>query len=267
MKYQYRDLFGIDGKVIVVSGGTRGIGRELSLAFSDLGASVAVIGTNKERLNEVEIIIKEKGADFLGVIADVSDETAVDHAFDEIIKKFRKIDGLINCAGINHIEELDTIPMEKFQRVMDVNFSGTVLCCRAAGKYMLKSGYGRIVNISSLSAFKGKSKYTAYSASKSAIHGFTRALSTEWAKKNINVNVISPGLIVTDINREMLMENPKSYKQRIDSIPRGCPGKLEWIVSPVVMLLSEGSSHITGQVICVDGGISTGDTYVLDDKK
>ena len=156
--------------------------------------------------------------------------------------------------------------MADFNHVVDVNFKGIVHCCKAAGTYMLPAHKGRIVNVSSLSALQGKAKYTAYSASKAAINGFTRALSTEWCAQGINVNVLSPGLVVTDINRATVMANPDGYRRRIEAIPRGVPGRVEWLVGPVVMLLSPGSVHLTGQVICVDGGISTGDTFVMDKK-
>lgn len=170
----------------------------------------------------------------------------------------------MNCAGINKALPLLEIGMADFNHVVDVNFKGIVHCCKAAGTYMLPAHKGRIVNVSSLSALQGKAKYTAYSASKAAINGFTRALSTEWCAQGINVNVLSPGLVVTDINRATVMANPDGYRRRIEAIPRGVPGRVEWLVGPVVMLLSPGSVHLTGQVICVDGGISTGDTFVMD---
>ena len=265
MRYTLDALFGLKDEVIVICGGTRGIGRELANALADLGARLAIIATKQAACDQTAAELKERGAaDAIGCAADVTNFSAVEAAFASIYAHYQKIDGLVNCAGINHIQPLLDIEMENFNHVIDVNFTGIVHCCKAAGKYMLPAGKGRVVNVSSLSALQGKAKYTAYSASKAAINGFTRALSTEWCKQGVNVNVLSPGLIVTDINREAIMANPASYQRRVDSIPRGVPGRLEWLVSPVVMLLSEGSAHLTGQVICVDGGISTGDTFVMD---
>lgn len=265
MRYTFDSLFGLKDEVIVICGGTRGIGRELANALADLGARLAIVATRQAACDQAAAELKERGAaDAIGCAADVTDFAAVDAAFAKIHAHYQKIDGLVNCAGINHIQPLLDIEMENFNHVIDVNFTGIVHCCKAAGKYMLPAKKGRVVNVSSLSALQGKAKYTAYSASKAAINGFTRALSTEWCKQGVNVNVLSPGLIVTDINRESIMANPASYQRRVDSIPRGVPGRLEWLVSPVVMLLSEGSAHLTGQVICVDGGISTGDTFVMD---
>ena len=128
---------------------------------------------------------------------------------------------LSGTAGLLYIMFLAglEIDMADFNHVVDVNFTGIVHCCKAAGTYMLPAHKGRIVNVSSLSALQGKAKYTAYSASKAAINGFTRALSTEWCAQGINVNVLSPGLVVTDINRATVMANPDGYRRRIEAIP------------------------------------------------
>ena len=267
MNYTLNSLFGVQGDVIVVCGGTRGIGREIANALADLGARLAIVATRQEACEQAAEELKARGAaDAIGGAADVTDFAAVQGAFARIYEKYQRIDGLVNCAGINHVAPLLEIDMENFNHVVDVNFTGIVHCCKAAGQYMLPAHKGRIVNVSSLSALQGKAKYTAYSASKAAINGFTRALSTEWCAQGVNVNVLSPGLVVTDINRATIMANPDGYRRRIEAIPRGGPGRLEWLVSPVVMLLSPGSAHLTGQVICVDGGISTGDTFVMDRK-
>ena len=265
MNYSNETLFGLRDEVIVICGGTRGIGRELANALADLGARLAILATRQDACENTARELKERGAaDAIGCAADVTDFAAVQAAFARIYQHYRRIDGLVNCAGVNHIQPLLDISMQDFDRVVDVNFTGIVHCCKAAGQYMVPAGKGRVVNVSSLSALQGKANYTAYSASKAAINGFTRSLSTEWCRHGVNVNVLSPGLIVTDINRAAVTANPKSYQRRVDSIPRGVPGRLEWLVAPVVMLLSPGSAHLTGQVICVDGGISTGDTFVMD---
>ncbi|MGN0974573.1 MAG: SDR family NAD(P)-dependent oxidoreductase [Gemmiger sp.] len=267
MNYSLESLFGLKGEVIVICGGTRGIGREIANALADLGANLAIVATRQEACECAARELKERGAgDAVGYAADVTDFDAVQAAFENIYNHYGRIDGLVNCAGINHVKPLLDIDMEDFNHVVDVNFKGIVHCCKAAGRYMLPAHKGRIVNVSSLSALQGKSKYTAYSASKAAVNGFTRSLSTEWCAQGVNVNVLSPGLVVTDINRETIMANPEGYKRRVEAIPRGVPGRLEWLVAPAVMLLSAGSAHLTGQVICVDGGISTGDTFVMDKK-
>lgn len=266
MKYTLENLFGISGEVFVVSGGTGTIGLELCRGLVSLGAKVGILGIfEKDCAAAVEKLKEEfPEAGAAAFQADVTDEDAVNAAVDRIYETFGRIDGLINCAGINIIDSLAHITMKEFNRVMDVNFTGTVICCKSVGRYLLKAKKGRVVNISSLSATQGKAYYTAYASSKAAINSFTRALSIEWAKKGINVNAICPSLIVTDINRRQLEENPDSFAKRVESIPRGVPGRTEWLVGPVVSLLSPGSIHLTGQAIYVDGGSSAGSTFVLE---
>ena len=269
MAYTLDSLFGVKDEVIMLSGGTGSIGLELSRGLLDLGAKVALMGSNREKCDRIGNDLKKvyPEENFMFVTADITDENAVNTAVDEVYEHFGKIDGLVNCAGINIIQSLNKITMDEFNKVMNINFTGMVICCKSVGRYMLKANKGRIVNISSLSSIQGKSYYTAYASSKAAINSFTRALAIEWAKKGINVNALCPGMIVTDINRKQFEENPESLARRTASIPRGTPGRTEWLVSPVVCLLSPGSAHLTGQAIFVDGGSSAGDTFVLEQKR
>ena len=186
---------------------------------------------------------------------------------EQIDRHFGRIDGLVNAAGMNIIESLEKMTLSDFQKVMDTNFTSVAICCKYAGGYMLRAKKGRIVNISSLSTVKGKAYYTAYASSKAAVDSFTRALAIEWAQQGINVNSVAPGMIVTDINRKQIEENPRSYEKRIESIPRGCAGRTEWLVAPVIMLLSPGSVHMTGQTVFVDGGCTAGDTFVMETER
>ena len=181
MNYTLDSLFGVKDEVIVVCGGTRGIGREIANGLADLGAKLAIVATKQFACDQAAEELKARGAqDAIGCAADVTDFAAVQAAFAKIYEHYQKIDGLVNCAGINKALPLLEIDMADFNQVVDVNFTGIVHCCKAAGPYMLPAHKGRIVNVSSLSALQGKAKYTAYSASKAAINGFTRALSTEW---------------------------------------------------------------------------------------
>lgn len=269
MDYTLENLFGIKDDVFIVSGGTGAIGFELCRGFLALGGKVGIIGHSKEKcqLAAEKLSAEYPSGDIIAEAADVTDENAVNIAVDRIFSHFKRIDGLVNCAGINIIESLSRITIKDFNTVMDVNFTGTVICCKSAGRYMLKARSGRIVNISSLSSIQGKSYYTAYASSKAAINSFTRALSIEWAKKNINVNAVCPGIIATDINRKQLEENPDSFARRVESIPRNVPGRTEWLVGPVISLMSPGSIHLTGQCIFVDGGASAGSTFVLEKER
>lgn len=269
MEYTLEKLYGMQGKVVVITGGTSGIGLEVAKAVLDLGGKTAVVGVGDaltERAGR-ELEKRAPGRAYARTL-DVTEDTQVEAVFEEIEARFGRIDGLVNCAGINRIEPLHSMDLERdFLRVADVDALGTVRCCRAAGRRMLRQNYGRIVNISSLSCARGKSFYTAYCYSKAAVCGFTRALAVEWAKNGITVNAIAPGMIVTDINRQQIEANPESFAKRTESIPHGCPGRAEWLVSPIIMLLSDGAPHLTGQTIYVDGGSSIGDTFIMEKEK
>ncbi len=191
MDYTLENLFGMTGRTVIVVGGTSGIGLEIARALLDLGAQVAVVGRTSQKCLDAQRMLSQKDPSVRAYQADVVDETALADCFAAVNSAYGKIDGLVYSAGINHIEGLDTIAQEDFDRVMDVNFKGMVLSCKLAGKYMMENGFGTIVNISSLSAVRGKAQYTAYAASKSAIHGFTRALGVEWIRKGIRVNCVS----------------------------------------------------------------------------
>lgn len=269
MGTSFEELFGIKDEVMMITGGTGSIGFGLSKGLMDLGAKVGIMGTSKEKCEKrAKELEKEYSKDsYFFVTADITKEEEVTAAAEAIYSHFGKIDGLINAAGINVIDRLEAISMDDFNWVMNINFTGMVIACRAAGKYMLEAGKGRIINISSLSSVEGKSYYTAYASSKAAINSFTRALAIEWAKKGINVNALCPGMIITDINRKQYEDNPERLAVRVATIPRGVAGRIEWLLSPVVMLLSPGSAHLTGQAIFVDGGSSAGSTFVLDTKR
>lgn len=265
--YSLEQLYGIRGDVIVVTGAAGGIGMELCRAILDLGGKVGAVVRSKEKRERLLRELAAPEGQLVCELADLTVEDEVKAAMDRLYTRFGKLDGLVNAAGMNIIESLDAISMADFQRVMDCNFTSIVLCCKYAGHYMLRAKKGRIVNISSLSTVKGKAFYTAYASSKAAVDSFTRALSIEWARSGINVNSVAPSLIVTEINRKQIEENPDSYRKRVESIPRGVAGRTEWLVAPVIMLLSPGSVHMTGQTVFVDGGCTAGDTFVMESRR
>jgi NAD(P)-dependent dehydrogenase (short-subunit alcohol dehydrogenase family) len=263
MSYKLEELFGVKGRAVIVVGGSSGLGAEVAAALVDLGAKVAIIGRTKEKCEQVLKSLQEKDPTSLGFTVDITDEKAMEEIFEKVYKVFGKIDGLVNSAGICQIEDLENFSLKDFHRTIDVNLIGTVISSKLAGKYMLKAGYGSIVNISSQSTRLGKPGYTAYAASKAAVDGFTRALATEWVRKGVKVNSISPGLFLTDINRKEIEANPEVFKQRIADIPRGKVGEPAFLVAPVIALLTPGTDHMIGQTLVVDGGTSIGIMKVL----
>lgn len=263
MTYSLQSLFGVSGRSMAIVGGSSGIGLEIACALADCGAKVAVIGRTREKVEKAGETLRLRAQDSLALQADVANEEQMSRAFAAVAEQFGTIDGLVNSAGINNIGPLAKQPLAAFRQVIDVNLIGMVIACRQAAPYMLKNGYGNVVNISSLSSFQGKSYYTAYSASKAAVDGFTRALAVEWIKSGVNVNSVAPGIAITDINRADIEANPDGLARRLVAIPRGKVGETSLLVAPVIHLLSPGSAHIVGQTICVDGGQSTGDPFVM----
>ena len=264
MNYTTTEMFGIEGRVVAITGGCGGIGYGLAEGLAKLGAKIALIDINQEKLEEAAKKLAEKtGAQVRGYSANITDEASVDAAFEKIYRDFGSVYGLINCAGISHVSPLSSMPMDRWEAVMDVNVRGTVICCKAAGRYMAKNHEGRIINISSLAATHGKPGYTAYTPSKAAVNGFTFTLAAEWGRLGINVNSVSPVMVVTDINRGQVEADPDYLPRICSTIPQGRICSPELLCGTMVFLLSEASSYVTGQNIGCDGGCQNGDISVI----
>lgn len=263
MNLSLEGLFSVRDKVVVISGGSGGIGSGFAGALLFLGATVVLLDYNAESLRRVSGELSKNGGGVSTETADITDYASVEAAFDRVFSQYGKIDGLVNCAGINIVRGLNEISAEDFDRVIRVNLLGTVNCSKAAGKYMIPAGKGRVVNISSLAATHGKPNYTAYTASKAAVNGFTYSLAAEWARKGITVNSISPVLIVTDINRKQIQENPGYFDSVCSMIPAGRVSETKDIFGLLVYLLSDSSGFLTGQNIGCDGGSQNGDVGVI----
>lgn len=264
MKYTLESMFGIKNRVVAVTGGCGGIGMGLAEALASLGAKVAIIDINKEKCDKVavELIEKTKGC-VKGFAADITDEVSVRAAFREIYEVFGSIYGLVNCAGISHVEYLSTMAIDAWQKVMDVNVRGSVIATKVAGEYMSLQNEGRVINISSLAATHGKPGYTAYTPSKAAINSFTFTLAAEWGRKHINVNSIAPVFVLTDINREHWKDVPDITEKIADMNPQGRICSPNLLAGLMVFLLSEASSYVNGQNIGCDGGCTNGDISAM----
>lgn len=270
MNTKLDQMFSVAGKVVVVTGGCGGIGSGLAKGLAELEARVAIIDINQEKLDGVvKTMIEETGAEVRGYACNITDEADVERVFAKINKDFGSVYGLINCAGISHVTPLSEMPIDRWQAVMDVNVRGTVICTKIAGKYMYKNNKvaevanGRVINISSLAATHGKPKYTAYTPSKAAINGFTFTLAAEWSRLGITVNSVSPVMVVTDINRKQVEENPMYLQQILDVSPQGRLCSPELLLGSIVFLLSDASSFMTGQNIGCDGGSQNGDIAII----
>ena len=251
------DLFNLTGKVALVTGGAGGIGRAQALGLADAGADVVVASRKLDHLEKVAEEIRAKGRKSLAVSVDVADEKSVANMVSTALKEFPRIDILVNAAGISIRKPADSFPIDEWQQVMDVNTRGTFLCCQAVGKGMIKQKSGKIINLSSVRGRYGlPADYAAYCPSKGAVDTLTRTLACEWAKYNVLVNAVAPTVVETDLTRPALA-NPDFAKQMMSRIPLGKWAMPEDIVGATVFFASKASDFITGQVLYIDGGVTT----------
>jgi 3-oxoacyl-[acyl-carrier protein] reductase len=243
------------GQVALVTGGSRGIGRAIAMAFAEKGVDVVITGLNEERLNHAATEISSKGVRCIAYRADVSKAKEVEGLFDRVMKEFDRLDILVNNAGITRDNLLLRASEEDWDAVIDTNMKGTFLCSQEAIKVMVRQRYGRVINLTSVVAYIGNPGQSVYSASKAGIVGFTRSTALEYAKRGITVNAVAPGFIKTDMTDRI----PAKIRQQIlDIIPMGTYGTGDDIANAVLFLASPQSSYITGQVIHVNGGMFLG---------
>jgi len=256
----------LEGKVAVVTGAARGIGRDIAFALALSGANVAFVDVNEnaairameEAKEDAKEEAKEDAKDnatnkgHSAYACDVSDFTQTKAICDEIISYFGKVDILVNNAGITKDGLLLSMKEEDFDQVMDVNLKGTFNFTKHLSRYLMKSSSGRIINISSVVGVAGNAGQANYSASKAGVIGFTKTIARELASRKVTCNVIAPGFIATDMT-EVLSDAVK--EKVVKSIPLGRMGEPSEIASLAVFLASEAAAYITGEVIKVDGGM------------
>ena len=242
-----------NAKVALITGATRGIGKQIALELASQGYNIALnYRKQNEELEALKKEIESQNVKCLTIYGDVSNYEDVEKFIKEIIKEFGKIDVLVNNAGITKDMLLMRMKKEDFESVIDVNLIGTFNVTKNVIPYMMKARNGKIVNISSVVGISGNAGQTNYSASKAGIIGFTKSLAKEVASRNINVNAIAPGFIKTDMT-DVLKEEVKEEISK--TIPLKRMGEAKDVANLVKFLVSEESNYITGQVINVDGGM------------
>jgi NAD(P)-dependent dehydrogenase (short-subunit alcohol dehydrogenase family) len=243
----------LNGKVALITGASKGLGKAMALALGAAGARIALVSRNLEQLNGVGHAVKQAGGDARVFQADVSDEQQVQMLERDVTAAFGKIHILINNAGINVRKTLVEFTLEEWHRVLNTNLTSVFLMCRSFVPHMQGAGYGRIINMTSIMSWVSLPGRAAYSASKTALLGVTRALALELAADGITVNGISPGPFATEMNTA-LMQNPEVNQQFISKIPLGRWGRVEEIGALALYLCSEEAGFITGTDILIDGG-------------
>ena len=240
-------------KVVLVTGGSRGIGREVAEVYAENGYDVVInYVSDKTDVEGIKKEFEEKGVKCLLVKADVSKAADVDNMVEEAIKQFGKIDVLVNNAGITRDILLMRMSEEDFDKVIEINLKGTYLVTKAVTKYMMKKRQGSIINLASVVGVVGNAGQTNYAASKAGIIGFTKSVAKELASRNIRANAVAPGFIATDMTSVL----SDSVKENISTqIPLKRMGTAREVAEVIYFLGSDKSSYITGQVINIDGGM------------
>lgn len=244
----------LEGKTALVTGGSRGIGRAVCLELARRGACVAVnYAGNAAAAEETVESCKAMGVDAFFVQADVADAAACDAMVKEVLSRFGRLDILVNNAGITRDGLMPMLKDADWDAVLDANLKGAFHCMRAAYRPMMKQKYGRVVNLSSIVGLRGNAGQANYAASKAGLIGLTKSMAKELAGRNVTVNAVAPGFIDTDMTAAL---PEKARESMLASIPMGRLGQGEDVAKAVAFFAGDGAGYVTGQVLCVDGGMA-----------
>ena len=244
-------LFDLTGKTAVVTGGNRGLGKEIALGLAEAGANIVVIARKIDE--QVISDIEKYGVKAMKLEFDLLNFNQYSSMFDQIISEMDKVDILVNNAGVQKRYDSVEFPKEDWDFVMDVNANASFFLCQLFGKHMIESGYGKIINMASLLSFQGGVRVPAYAASKGAVMQFTKALSNEWASQGVSVNAVAPGYMNTEMNTALIADGTRN-RQILERIPAGRWGTPTDLQGTIVFLASRASDYVHGITIPVDGG-------------
>jgi NAD(P)-dependent dehydrogenase (short-subunit alcohol dehydrogenase family) len=247
------DALSLEGRVAVVLGGTSGIGRVLALGLADAGAHVVASARRADLVASVAREVEARGVRTLRSASDVTDRASLLALRSRVVEEFGQIDVLVNCAGRTKRGPTLDFSEQDWEAIVECNLTGTFRSCQVFGAPMLERGYGRIINIASLSSFVAFHEVAAYGASKAAVSALTKSLAIEWGPRGVNVNAIAPGVFKTDLN-QALLEGTGRGQELLMRTPLGRFGRIEELAGAAVFLASQAASFVNGEILVVDGG-------------
>jgi len=243
----------LTNKVAVVIGGTSGIGRALAHGLAEAGADVVPTSRRQSQVEAAASEIEALGRRTLRVTSDVADRASLDALLASSIKEFGKVDIMINCAGRTKRAPTLDFSEQDWSDIIETNLTGTLRACQVFGRHMVERGYGRIINIASLSSFVALYEVAAYAASKAAVASLTKSLALEWSPRGVTVNAIAPGVFRTALNQKLLDESERG-REFLLRTPMKRFGQVEELAGAAVYLASDAASFVTGEILVVDGG-------------
>jgi len=246
--------FDLTDKVAIITGGGTGIGRAIALEFARAGANSTIASRNLGNLEKVAEEVKSMGKRCLAIATDIRIPEQVDKMVQQTVNEFGRVDIMVNNAGASFMCPVDDLSPNGWDAIVNINLKGTFLCSKAAGKVMIQQKAGKIINITSVAGIDGSPLMAHYGAAKAGVVDFTKSLAIEWAKHNITVNAIAPGLIETEGVKAQMELDPDGVKEILERVPLGRYGQPEEIAYAAIFLASEASSFITEETLVVRGG-------------